>query len=260
MEPKDFEKLNLNEQETQEIITPYAFKIHKPLLGLALAKPSQRGFALLIDVCILLLLSEFAEEYLWFLVAYGFFMAQRKGLSKRIEWLWRGPAKVVCVLVMLFAALTIFAEWLDKTTPSERDTQTVVASIGIETPSIKREDSSILSDGVERTKDLIGNFGNGLAWAAYFSLFMFLWNGQTPGKRLVGIRVVNLNGKPLSLVDCFGRYGGYAAGLATGFLGFLQVYWDPNRQAIQDKISNTVVIKRSERPIELGHIHDELKR
>ena len=43
----------------------------------------------------------------------------------------------------------------------------------------------------------------------------------------------------------FGRYGGYGAGFATGLLGFLQVYWDPNRQAIQDKISATVVIQGS---------------
>ncbi|MCW8832829.1 MAG: RDD family protein, partial [Colwellia sp.] len=47
---------------------------------------------------------------------------------------------------------------------------------------------------------------------------------------------------PLSLWDSFGRYGGYGAGLATGLLGFIQIYWDPNRQAIHDKISATVVI------------------
>jgi hypothetical protein len=55
--------------------------------------------------------------------------------------------------------------------------------------------------------------------------------------------VVALSGEPLGLLDCFGRYGGYGAGFATGLLGFLQIYWDPNRQAIQDKISATVVIK-----------------
>ena len=33
-----------------------------------------------------------------------------------------------------------------------------------------------------------------------------------------------------------------AAGLATGLLGFIQIYWDANRQAIHDKISATVVI------------------
>jgi hypothetical protein len=43
-------------------------------------------------------------------------------------------------------------------------------------------------------------------------------------------------------MDCFGRYGGYAAGLATAGIGLLQVLWDPNRQAVQDKLAHTVVI------------------
>ena len=39
----------------------------------------------------------------------------------------------------------------------------------------------------------------------------------------------------------FERAGGYAAGLATGLLGFAQVFWDANRQAIHDRIVGTVV-------------------
>ena len=80
-------------------------------------------------------------------------------------------------------------------------------------------------------------------WAiAYFTLLPTWWRGQTVGKRLFGLRVVELTGKPLGLMTSFGRYGGYAAGLATGGLGFLQVLWDPNRQAVQDKLAHTVVI------------------
>jgi uncharacterized RDD family membrane protein YckC len=80
-------------------------------------------------------------------------------------------------------------------------------------------------------------------WAiAYFSLLPFWWKGQTVGKRLFGLRVRELTGKPLGLMTCFGRYGGYAAGLATGGMGFLQVLWDPNRQAVQDKLAHTVVV------------------
>jgi hypothetical protein len=30
--------------------------------------------------------------------------------------------------------------------------------------------------------------------------------------------------------------------MATGMIGFVQVLWDDNRQAIQDKIAHTVVI------------------
>ena len=33
-----------------------------------------------------------------------------------------------------------------------------------------------------------------------------------------------------------------SAGMATGLFGFLQVFWDPNRQAIQDKTAHTVVV------------------
>lgn len=53
---------------------------------------------------------------------------------------------------------------------------------------------------------------------------------------------MKLDGSDFSLWDSFGRYGGYGAGFATGLLGFIQVFWDSNRQAIQDKISETVVI------------------
>lgn len=80
-------------------------------------------------------------------------------------------------------------------------------------------------------------------WAiAYFSLLPFWWKGQTMGKRLFGLRVVHLAGKPMGVMDCFGRYGGYAAGLATGGIGLLQALWDPNRQAVEDKLAHTVVI------------------
>ncbi len=91
---------------------------------------------------------------------------------------------------------------------------------------------------------LVQDLGLGVGWSAfYFTLFTAWWKGQTPGKRLLKIRVVQLDGTPLSLWDAFGRYGGYGAGIATGLLGFLQIYWDPNRQAIQDKISATVVVR-----------------
>ena len=94
-------------------------------------------------------------------------------------------------------------------------------------------------DALRRLRRLGLRFG----WAiAYFSLLPFWWKGQTAGKRLFGLRVVELTGKPLGLMTCFGRYGGYAAGLATGGMGFLQVLWDPNRQAVEDKLAHTVVV------------------
>jgi uncharacterized RDD family membrane protein YckC len=96
---------------------------------------------------------------------------------------------------------------------------------------------------IQWVKGIINDLGLGFGWATfYFTAFIALWNGQTIGKKLLGIKVLQLDGSQLSLWDSFGRYGGYGAGLATGLLGFIQVYWDPNRQAIHDKISATVVI------------------
>lgn len=97
----------------------------------------------------------------------------------------------------------------------------------------------------------IEDLGLGFGFAAvYFSCFTAWFNGQTFGKMLFNIRVIQLNNSNISLWESFGRYGGYGAGLATGLLGFIQIYWDPNRQAIQDKISATVVI-------DLGLKHQE---
>jgi hypothetical protein len=77
----------------------------------------------------------------------------------------------------------------------------------------------------------------------YLTLFLTVLNGQTPGKKAMGIRVVLITNRPLSWWASFERVGGYAAGLATGLLGFAQIFWDANRQAIHDKVSETVVIK-----------------
>ena len=90
-------------------------------------------------------------------------------------------------------------------------------------------------------KGLITELGLGFGWAAlYYSVFAAWFNGKTPGKRLLNVKCSNS-----MVLDC--RYGRalvvmevMGAGLATGLLGFVQIYWDPNRQAIQDKISETL--------------------
>ena len=74
------------------------------------------------------------------------------------------------------------------------------------------------------------------------TVFLSWWNGQTVGKRMMGVRVVRLDGEPITWWTAFERAGGYAAGLATGLLGFAQVWWDANRQAIHDRIVGTVVV------------------
>ncbi|WP_252006705.1 RDD family protein [Ferrimonas sp. SCSIO 43195] len=97
--------------------------------------------------------------------------------------------------------------------------------------------------GVKTIEDLINGFVAELGWASvYFTVLTAWFHGQTLGKKVFGIRVIQLDNTPISLWEAFGRYGGYGAGIATGMMGFMQMFWDPNRQAIQDKISSTVVV------------------
>ena len=39
------------------------------------------------------------------------------------------------------------------------------------------------------------------------------------------------------------RHGGYVAGIAMGMIGFLKLLWEPNRQAVEDRIAGTVVVR-----------------
>ncbi|MFN1833987.1 RDD family protein [Balneola sp. MJW-20] len=101
----------------------------------------------------------------------------------------------------------------------------------IANPSFKRIVSAAASD-----------FGLSVGWiGVYFVLCLATFKGQTIGKKVLSIRVVRLNKQSIGLWYSFERFGGYFAGLATGLLGFMQIFWDANRQGIHDKIAGTVV-------------------
>jgi hypothetical protein len=109
----------------------------------------------------------------------------------------------------------------------------------------------------ERLRRLGLEFGIGYGWAlVYFTMLPVWWRGQTVGKRLLGLRAVELTGKPMTPLLSFKRFGGYLAGMATGGLGFLQLLWDPNRQALQDKAAHTVVVDERQ-PRRMPPVTDE---
>ncbi|GAA5213633.1 RDD family protein [Corallincola platygyrae] len=165
----------------------------------------------------------------------------KSGLAKRIAEAWALAARAAEEerLAAAEEALLSEAEATEDVTDDMTDDAVHIDLFEDEPGSWSPEANSPLS----WLKGVIEELGLGFGWAAcYFTLFTAWWHGQTPGKKLLRIRVLQLDNTSLSLWDAFGRYGGYGAGLATGLLGFFQIYWDPNRQAIQDKISSTVVI------------------
>jgi hypothetical protein len=98
--------------------------------------------------------------------------------------------------------------------------------------------------------NLIDDLGLGFGWGAlYMTITHALLKGSSLGKKLFRIRVVMIDKRPLNWWLSFERAGGYAAGIATGLLGFAQIFWDPNRQAIHDKVSETFVIQVGKDPV-----------
>lgn len=390
----------LSDEETREILTPLAFKIDKSLFGISLAVPWRRGTALLVDLCLVALLSGAPGELLAFLVAITLFklgskkrgnkLAKKSVLSKIILRVFAALIVFVVlidILPKLFADLETFNYHVEQagqsqgTLSSNKNNQshsqsnlqgnaenrtepniktsadndfikvTLALAAGIaisqtdcvdypcwlqlceslssayseqtaSTLEIKKFNADLLESVVEQSRlsqqeiaqlsvqleqlqlvsqnksplsklnverevavtvakqshtkseinknkqtvvvppsssvykgfawlqGLVEDLGLGFGWAAfYFTMFTALWYGQTPGKKLFNIRVIQLDGTPLSIWDSFGRYGGYGAGIATGLLGFAQIFWDPNRQAIHDKISATIVVNDTESKI-----------
>jgi uncharacterized RDD family membrane protein YckC len=86
------------------------------------------------------------------------------------------------------------------------------------------------------------------SWLAYAAVLLwFLSQGLTPGKMLVGERVVeHLRGGPPGIGKMFVRevFGKFVSGLVFG-LGYFWAIWDRDGQAWHDKIAGTVVVRRS---------------
>jgi uncharacterized RDD family membrane protein YckC len=96
-------------------------------------------------------------------------------------------------------------------------------------------------------------------WLGYAIYFELRWNGQTPGKRFAGIRVVSQNGAPIDFrAACVRNLLAIADFLpAFHLLGALLVLLTRNSQRLGDLAAGTVVIR--ERAVASApHSGDEL--
>jgi len=70
--------------------------------------------------------------------------------------------------------------------------------------------------------------------------------GQTPGKMAMDIQVVSTETKnpPGYLMAFIREYPAKILSTILLFFGYLWVLWDPNKQALHDKIARTIVIRK----------------
>jgi uncharacterized RDD family membrane protein YckC len=84
-------------------------------------------------------------------------------------------------------------------------------------------------------------FGWVLLVGAYFAFFWSL-AGQTPGMRLVGIRVVDSSGSPPRFLRSVVRFVFLLVAIAPMFLGLLPIVFDKRRRGLQDFVARTFVV------------------
>jgi len=92
----------------------------------------------------------------------------------------------------------------------------------------------------------IGEIGGGLSFVFGAAYNWFFWTrnkGQTPGKMVMGIRLIKTDGSAITDIEALIRYVGYYVNSAIFMLGWLLALIDSNSQGLHDKISNTYVVK-----------------
>jgi uncharacterized RDD family membrane protein YckC len=97
------------------------------------------------------------------------------------------------------------------------------------------------SSSVLKTVLLLLTFG--FQWC-YFNFFEWMWNGQTPGKRLLHLRVIKVDGSPVSGIDVLLR--NLSRPIDTlgpmGLIGLLMIFVNRKAQRLGDLMARTMVI------------------
>jgi len=78
----------------------------------------------------------------------------------------------------------------------------------------------------------------------YYIFFEMLWNGQSPGKRWVGLRVIRTDGTPITLSESFIRnLTRFVDFLPAGYgIGILSMFLDKQSRRLGDLAAGTLVV------------------
>lgn len=89
-------------------------------------------------------------------------------------------------------------------------------------------------------------------FSSWFIFFEWLWNGQTPGKRLLKLRVIKEDGRPITLWEAVARNLLRGFDAIPGFIlpvysvGLIVIFLSSRDQRVGDIFAGTVVIRERE--------------
>lgn len=88
-----------------------------------------------------------------------------------------------------------------------------------------------------------------LIFSGYFVFFEWLWNGQTPGKKLLKLRVIREDGRPITLWEAMARNLLRIFDAVPGFflpvysVGLIAIFLSSRDRRIGDMFAGTVVVR-----------------
>ena len=68
--------------------------------------------------------------------------------------------------------------------------------------------------------------------------------GATPGKMVIGAKIVNTDGSPISYTKAFARFFAEMLSTFIFFIGYIMAAFDSQKRALHDRICNTLVIRK----------------
>ena len=90
-----------------------------------------------------------------------------------------------------------------------------------------------------------GGAGGAVGFILGLAYYWYFWtrrDGQTLGKMLLNLRVVKVDGSPISDQDAIIRYVGYIVNSVALMLGWIWALFDDKRQGWHDKFVGTIVV------------------
>jgi len=93
-----------------------------------------------------------------------------------------------------------------------------------------------------------------LVYSCYFAIFESVWNGQTPGKRLVGLRVIDISGRPVTVYAALIRNLLRIVDQMPGIyaIAIVSVLITRRQQRLGDLAAGTVVVHERLEPAAAG--------
>ncbi len=75
-----------------------------------------------------------------------------------------------------------------------------------------------------------------------YTVFFVASSGATPGKLMLGLRIVSVSGERIGFGRALARWLGEFVSVMTFGVGYLMVVWHPERRALHDLIAGTKVV------------------